>query len=178
MTMRVTVTVTAAVLAATLLLGGCGGGDDADQAALASSAPGSTAAGGGQSKGEMDAEAVFAKLKAAGLPVKLVEVYTEDSDPNRLMGRPGGYTSKLSFTDARVSEDDGSGGEGDTSYGGGIEVFATEKAAKARRDYIAAFAENMPLVAEYTFAVGKVVLRVSHVLTPKQAEEYKAAVQG
>jgi hypothetical protein len=41
------------------------------------------------------ASALAARLKAAGLPVTHLIVYTAITDPNHEMGRQGGYTSKV-----------------------------------------------------------------------------------
>ncbi len=39
-------------------------------------------------------EVVVRELEARGVPVGEVEVYNEDNDPNKLLGRPGQYVGK------------------------------------------------------------------------------------
>lgn len=111
-------------------------------------------------------------LHAAGLPVTLTVVYTAASDPNHLLGRPGQYTAKVAFEDARVKGSDPT--ELDAiDNGGSVEVFATAAQAAARITYIQAFAALAP---EYDYQQGGVLLRVSHLLTPDQAKAYATAL--
>lgn len=125
-----------------------------------------------------DASAVIAKLKAAKLPIGEVTVYTAASDPNHLLGRPGGYTSKAAFTDTRINPNDARDTTpGSVDLGGSVEVFATSGDAAAREQYIRAVEKAAPIVGtEYDYVSGPVLLRVSQVLTPQQAEQYKAAL--
>jgi len=46
----------------------------------------------------------IAGFKRAGLPVGKVHCYTEDNDPNNLLGRPGGYIEKCSWADTRYPQ--------------------------------------------------------------------------
>ena len=64
------------------------------------------------------------KLKGQGLPVRTVNVYTEETDPNKLLGRPGQYVGKANFRNPRADSDDLKGL--DVSEGGSIEVFTSE----------------------------------------------------
>ena len=74
-----------------------------------------------------NAEAVVERLQAAGLTIGKVIVYTEETDPNDLLGRPGQYTSKAAFTDTRVDESDlVATPKWDVARGGSVEVFETE----------------------------------------------------
>ncbi|MGH3355692.1 MAG: hypothetical protein ACRDOJ_07310 [Nocardioidaceae bacterium] len=103
-------------------------------------------------------------------------VFTAETDPNSLLGRPGGYTSKASFTDSRVPVDEVIGAqEGAVEYGGSVEIFDSERAAQQRKQYIDAFA-SIPLAVEYSYVSGPVLLRVSRALTPGQAAEYERAL--
>jgi len=124
------------------------------------------------------ASALAAGLKAAGLPVTHLIIYTPSTDPNHEMGRQGGYTSKVAWVDQRA-EHAGAGKpvtadeRGDVSYGGGIEVFPTAAGARQQADYIQGFG---PMLADgYDFTVGGALLRLSKYLTPAQAQAYKAA---
>lgn len=123
---------------------------------------------------DMDAAGVTQELAKAGLPAKLSVTFDESSDPNKLLGRPGGYTSKTAFTDNRVKAPGAK--KGDLTRGGSVEVFASSEEAEKRAEYIKALATSMPMLAEYTYLRGPVVLRVSKELTPKDAAAYEAAL--
>lgn len=123
------------------------------------------------------AEQVALRLSHVGVPLHTTIVYTAANDPNTMLGRPGGYTSKIAFSDPRISAANLQGTDpGDVSRGGSIEVFATSDAAQARAAYIRGVTKGSPLLAEYTYAHGPVVLRVSQDLTPDQAAAYDAAL--
>ena len=64
-----------------------------------------------------DSEAFIAYLKENGFPIGNVVVYTEETDPNKFLGRPNQYISKLNFSDTTLSPN------ADNLNGGGIEVF-------------------------------------------------------
>ncbi|WP_316528209.1 hypothetical protein [Kitasatospora brasiliensis] len=102
---------------------------------------------------------------------------TAEDDPNHLLGRPGQYTSKVTFTDSRVKEGDVEGEDADSvARGGAVEVFATEADAKARAKYIQGIVKSLPAALEYDFVHGTVLIRVSKFLTPDQADGYKGAI--
>ncbi|GHE76355.1 hypothetical protein GCM10018782_57530 [Streptomyces griseoaurantiacus] len=110
---------------------------------------------------------------------KLSGTVTAANDPNHLLGRPNQYTSKVTFTDARIKAADVSGTEkGAVERGGAIEVFANSSAAQARAKYIQAVTKSMSALAEYDYVHGAVLVRVSHFLTPDQAAAYKSAANG
>jgi len=125
-----------------------------------------------------NAEAVIERLQAAGLTIGKVIVYTEETDPNDLLGRPGQYTSKAAFTDTRVDESDlVATPKWDVARGGSVEVFETEEDAQRRSDYIQAILKEAPMLGpEYGYVAGPVLLRLSHHLTPEQAREYEQAL--
>jgi hypothetical protein len=112
---------------------------------------------------------VITALRHAGLPVGRVRYYTPVSDPNKLLGRPGQYTGKANFRDRRIRS---TGFEVDD--GGSVETFTNKGDAKRRFDYISAIAKS-PLFSEYDYLEGTVFLRVSHKLTPAQANAYERA---
>jgi hypothetical protein len=128
-------------------------------------------------------EAVTAQQAVAVLgksipELKLVQVYTEANDPNHLLGRPGGYTSKAAFSDSRVSSADVEGLDKDAiERGGSVEVFKNGDEAKARAKYIETIAKSMPSATEYHYVVGGILIRVSNLLTPTQAKDYEAGAK-
>lgn len=155
--------------AAALTLTGC-----SDDGGSSPAAP----AGAGQNQARtLTAQQLVERLTAEGLPITDVLVFDENTDPNKLMGRPGQYTSKAAFVDTRVDLDEAGSDPGDVSRGGGVEVFADESAAKARHKYVTALAQSMPILNEYTYQAGRYVVRVSRLLPPAQAAEYEAAVK-
>lgn len=114
---------------------------------------------------EVTAENVYNLLSAYGMKMSDMIVYTEESDPNEMLGRPHGYTSKIDATDvesnARVS----------------IEVFSNAEDAKDRKDYIDSIGEFMPFLREYSYLKDSVLLRLDTAFTPARAEEYHQALE-
>ena len=125
------------------------------------------------------ASTAFTKLAATVSAAKLSGTVTADNDPNHLLGRPGQYTSKVTFTDSRIAASDVSGTkQGDVDRGGAVEVFGSPSDAQTRAKYIQAVTKSMPALAEYDYVHGAVLVRVSHYLTPAQAQQYKTAAEG
>lgn len=125
------------------------------------------------------AETVTTQLGKAVPGLKLIEAYTAANDPNHLLGRPGGYSSKTAFSDPRVKASDVQGEEHDAiDRGGSVEVYSTAAGARARAAYIAGVIKAMPSATEYDYVHGAVLVRVSSLLTPAQAADYKRAVAG
>ena len=151
----------AALLALVCLVAGCGGG---------AKSGGSRHAQFGQ---YVDAGSLVGLFQANGLPVGKFQVYNASTDPNKLLGRPGLYTSKSNFIDTRIKASSfASPGEIDTDQGGSVEVFASEEDAKKRADYVRSITRGSALFAEYRYLRDRVFLRVSKELTPKQANAY------
>jgi hypothetical protein len=125
----------------------------------------------------LTAAQITQKLKDAGLPISKVIVYTEKTDPNNMMGRPGGYVGKTAFVDKRVdpakAKDDS---EGSAELGGSVEVYSISDAAAQRAAYVQGFYTGGMLGSEYDYSAGSVVLRVSGILTPSQARGYQDAL--
>jgi hypothetical protein len=117
------------------------------------------------------------QLKAAGLPVRHLIVYTATTDPNHQLGRQGGYTSKVAWVDPRAIKA-GAGNpasdRGGIEFGGGIEAFPTTTSARARYELLRGF--QPPFGDGYDYLSGTVVLRLSQYLTPAQARAYRAAL--
>lgn len=114
---------------------------------------------------DKDAATIINEIAASGVPAKLGTVYDENTDPNKLLGRPHGYLSKAEFTDSRV--------EAETA--GSVEVFENAADAEARAEYIQALGKS-PIFAEYTYVKGNVVVRVDKDLAPSDAKAYEDAL--
>jgi hypothetical protein len=121
---------------------------------------------------QADAATILGGLKAQGLPIGESVAYTAESDPNKLLGRPGGYTSKVAWRDTRLGDPLLTG----VDAGGSIEVYADPAGAQRRGEYVRSIAESSPMFAEYTYVHGRAVLRISRELTSDQAEQYHAAL--
>ena len=171
-------------VAALALLAGCAGADEPADPAPAPSAesPAPTSepgAGEPEPEPETSEPAADLEVDAAALAAALVDAvdsatgfteYTEDSDPNDLIGRPGQYVSAASIAD--------DGAEGDRGVDGGavIEVFASESDAQARSEYILAILEDSPMFGlEWHHLDGVALLRVSGALKPSVNEVYAEA---
>lgn len=140
----------------------------------------STSTGTGAAAESASAKTADDVTKALGekiASVKLIKAYTAEDDPNHLLGRPNGYTSKTAFGDSRVKAADVEYlGADAVERGGSVEVFADEAGAKARMDFIQSVSKNLPSVGEYDYVKGAVLVRVSRFLTPDQAKEYETAL--
>jgi hypothetical protein len=160
------------LLLAVLALAACSeqGAEEAAPAPEATQQAGTTTTAAAQ---QFTARELVAKVKQAGLPIGKVDCFTEETDPNDLLGRPGGYTSKCDWADKREEQY-----SADDLIGGSFEVFDTAEDAAERAEYLKAFEGQGALSTGYTYIVpdgGTTVLRVDADLTSKQAEQYKRA---
>lgn len=187
------IAIVAAVLMTVAFVVGCSGSSDSDPGSTASSsAAGSSATATTPAKSASSAapttpvkglpdpaQGVVEALTAQGLPVTGVIAYTADTDPNKLLGRPGQYTSKAAFVDTRVDTSEKAGVDaGSVELGGGVEMFADASQAQARMQYIQSVLQNSggALGAEYDYLTGGVLVRVSGDLSPDQANAYQDAL--
>jgi hypothetical protein len=121
----------------------------------------------------MDAKQVTQALADAVPNAKAAAVYTADTDPNNLLGRPGGYTSKADFTDDRAQPDL----DDEVQKGGSIEVYDDPADATERAEFIASTLKKMKIFGtEYHYLNGGILLRVSGELTPDEAAGYEKAL--
>jgi hypothetical protein len=101
------------------------------------------------------AVALTAEQIAQRVDLRQVMAYTAASDPNHLLGRQGGYTSKINWPN------------------GSIEVFSTQAEAQKRKTYLQAFS-GTPFGDGYDYLVGTYLLRVFDSQTPTQAHALEA----
>jgi hypothetical protein len=81
----------------------------------------------------LTAEQVVTELAKRIPTVKPGVVFTAETYPNRLLGRPTGYLSKASFTDSRIPAEKATGtNEGAVERGGSVEAFADEQDGQNR----------------------------------------------
>jgi hypothetical protein len=109
-------------------------------------------------------------MKQAGLPVGETVVYNRKTDPNKLLGRPGGYIEKASWADERLEcfTD-----EPDWDCGGDIEIFDDPHDLKERWQYLGGLANTPPIGGFYMWMTEFSLLRVGHDLTRDRAREYE-----
>ena len=106
---------------------------------------------------------VKSKLKNIS-SIKEIDSVTVNNDPNKMLGREGGYTSCIYFT---ISDIDSDSVEGDTvvakgtDAGGAIEVFSSIEDAEARCEYLAGFDNTLLYSGSYAI-VGTMVIRTSY----------------
>lgn len=145
-------------------------------ASSASASPSGAPPSSGQATCSGSAAVLTARMKAAGLPIKDLIVYNATTDPNHLLGRQNGYTSKDAWVDpATVAAGAGSPSNdpGGIEFGGGIEVFPSVAGAQARLTYLKAL--QPPIGDGYDYLAGPAILRLSTYLTPAQAAHFRVA---
>ncbi len=112
-------------------------------------------------------------FQATDAPVEDVVIYTEETDPDSLLGRPDQYIAKMSWRDTRVARS----GEPGIDTGGTIEVFLDRQTLEARKSYIEEVTAGNAMLAGYMFDNGSALMRLTSRLTPKQAQGYNDVFQ-
>lgn len=176
---RILLAMPAAGLAA--VLAGCATGSGTAQTAATAPAhvpaasPSASASPAAPSLPKADQASLTAEFSAAHLPAAKFVTYTADTDPNKKLGRPNGYTAFACWVDTRIdaSNPDATGAQA----GGCVETWPSQADAQSRADYIQAALKAAPMLgSEYDYVRGDgELLRVSGLLTPAQAQAYKAA---
>jgi hypothetical protein len=120
----------------------------------------------------------IAGFKRRGLPVGKVICYTDATDPNHLLGRPGGYVEKCDWADKRYPQYGDTKDFDYTLTGGSIETFEKPGGAVARAQYLRAFEGPTALNPGYTYIPKNAiwVLRIDSELTRAQARAYLRAM--
>lgn len=131
-----------------------------------------TGCGSAEKKAELpDSESLLTELKTKNSNLDKIQAFTEETDPNEKLGRPGYYISKADFSDSRLDQE---GSE--YLVGGTLETFSSKGDCEKRAEYLTKL--NDPSIGaiavnQYIYMYDKVLLRVDYNLTPEQAEEYK-----
>lgn len=109
-------------------------------------------------------DAVAAAVRASGITVTDLIVYTAETDPNKLLGRPGQYIAKASWKDPRVS----------TADPATIEVFPDAASLQARFAYIDGIFKSSPMLLQWMYRneARLALLRLPKDLTPDQARAW------
>jgi hypothetical protein len=158
----------ASAIAAVVLLSACGG--------TSPTKPGSAATSSPSPKPLPDAATLLTSIKSEGVPIDGLVDYTPENDPNHLLGRPHQYVHKANWHDSRIA----ASADFDIDGGGSIETFAVEADLASRVAYVSHIAQSASQFAEYEYSSvsGLFFLRLSHYLTPNQANDYVVALQG
>lgn len=162
------------LVASTGVLAGCGSDESAKADTKVTAEPSKAKSAPAERKAAPTAEALIAEFKKAGIPVGKTLAYTEKTDGNNLLGRPGQYFAKVNWIDTRLK--DGLG-DFDTSDGGSLEMFKSAGDAKKRYEYVKGITSSNSAFAEYDYLHGTVFLRLATELTPSQAKQYDEIVK-
>lgn len=103
-----------------------------------------------------------------------VEAATEETDINKLMNKPGEYTSYIAMKSSMVEDDyyDSMGPvEAGNDGGAVIEAFATVKDAENREQYLAGYDGQAMLSPGTHTVVGTLLVRTSSELTASQQKQ-------
>ncbi|AIS61328.1 MULTISPECIES: hypothetical protein [Listeria] len=174
------------LLGLVLLLGACGT-DSADKEPKETKETKKTTE---SKKQEVTAESTMDSFVKAEIAMYKNVVFTEDTDPNELLGRPNSYIAKIDFNDktaidriATKNINDLGLDESDKGAqieqlinertGGTIEEFKTEEDLQKRLEYLQDLPVKTDVDNEYRFSNSKVLLRIDSKLTPNEAEKYK-----
>ena len=107
-----------------------------------------------------------------------ISAVTEDNDPNGHLGKAGGYTAQIYFSNVNINQGSVSGStviDKGTDCGGSIEVYSSVEDATTRETYLAAFDGGMLASGSHTI-VGTCLIRTSDKLTASQQKEFEAAI--
>lgn len=105
-----------------------------------------------------------------------ISVQDEDTDPNSLLARPNGYTSRSS---ADLPGGDKNADKYSVDRGLVVEGFATAEDAKRRSNYIQGLQKDNPILGtewHYSAGGGTALVRVSGKVKPPLAKKIEAAV--
>lgn len=119
-----------------------------------------------------DTEWVSLRLQALE-PVTGVQAVTQENDPNRLLGKQGGYTGCIYFSLKQIDPDQIPGEtltQKGTDCGGCVEIYETREDVQERCEYLEGFDHTLLYSGSYA-AVGTMVIRTSYLLTNEQQVE-------
>ena len=134
----------------------------------------------GNSTFAKSAEAIFLDMAVAD-NVGALYVFDEEDDPNKQLGRPNQYVSKISWADERIDPHDFSEENEEeindldpTEYKGGtIEGFKNVSDLNRRYTYIKNITLNAPMLNQYMYKKGLFLMRLDKDFTPSQAKRYE-----
>lgn len=99
-----------------------------------------------------------------------VKAVTESNDPNGELGKQGGYSGEVFFTEKSITDVDGADSiEKGTAGGGCIDIYPTASDAQKRDEYLAGF-DGTALASGSHKVVGTLVIRTSNKLTASKQQ--------
>lgn len=121
----------------------------------------------------LTSEQVMTALKNADLPIINEIMYTEQSDPNNLLGRPGQYVGKVNFSDKRIEK------TSRDKQGCTVEVFASLTDMENRKSYLNAVTgpTSVGPGKQYIYAHKNALLRLEFAMLPKDAAVYEQVLK-
>lgn len=119
---------------------------------------------------QISANNILQQFQGANFPVEEIIDYTEENDPNKLLGQPGQYIEKINFSDFNFPYS-GFGLEGIS-----IEIFNNEKDCENRRAYLKEIAEEYDYT-EYHYYHKNALLRLNGEMPSEYAQQYASAFQ-
>jgi hypothetical protein len=107
---------------------------------------------------------LVSSLKSSGLPVQNVQTLTAANDPERLLGKPGQYSSKIAWRDQRAASEDAT-----------IELFADEASMRTRLQALQAIPKTAPQYTPYLIGdpAKKALVRLPKGMSPDGAQGYQ-----
>ncbi|MCU9969601.1 hypothetical protein [Mobiluncus mulieris] len=107
-----------------------------------------------------------------------VSAVTESNDPNKQLGKQGGYTAQVFFSYNLINQKSIEGNsiiEKGTDCGGSVEVYKTAEEAEKRNSYLATFDGGIFSSGHHS-VLGTVIVRTSDKLTASQQQELETKV--
>lgn len=104
-----------------------------------------------------------------GRCVERVVIYSAATDVNHLLGRPGQYVAKVSWSDSRDHADGTSAGT--------IEFFSSASDLLTRERYVKSVEKGSPLLGQYIYVDRLALMRLGFALTPSAAAKYQAVFE-
>lgn len=114
----------------------------------------------------MSADEICSDLLKAGLPISSFQRYTENNDPDQIMGTEKGYLSRVDFKDSEV-----------TSARGILEVFPYGALASERVDELAELIRQNKLKSETVYRYDNVILRLPNAFDAAKCMAYEDALR-
>lgn len=116
----------------------------------------------------LTSQQVLNAFKTANLPIADVVIYTDETDPNNLLGRPHQYVGKINFTDTRAK-----GKKQECT----IEVFENKDDMESRKQYTDTISGSGGMFLKYGYAHKNALIRLPHQLLPKDAAAYETILK-
>lgn len=107
-----------------------------------------------------------------------IAALTEETDPNRLLGKDGTYYAKIDYLSPLIDQTEIYGStiaERSTDGGGSIEVFKTEADAQKRNEYLALYDGSILHPGSHR-VLGTLVIRTPDELTASQQKQLEANI--